>query len=60
MYFGSFRKLTDALIERDLLVASDWDIERYMEVEEKYTYIEELLPPFRRKIEYDYKEGVKA
>jgi len=51
--FGTYRRLADALYERDRLVAVDWDIDKYVEMPDTINgYIHIELPPFEKNPTY--------
>jgi len=51
--FGSYRRIEDALYERDRLMAVDWDWDKYMELPDTpNNYIHINLPPFQHHASY--------
>lgn len=55
-YYGSYKKLTDALYERDRLIESDWDWDGAMQIDECENKYENMdLPPFTRDYSYIHK-----
>lgn len=60
--YGSYRKMTDALYERDRLMSVDWDWDLYMELEETDNkYLNMKLPPYNHNpshITYDREHWV--
>jgi len=53
--YGTYRKLTDALYERDRLIKTDWDIVLSAEIEETENFYEKMqLPKFLHSHDFIY------
>ena len=56
--FGSYRKLTDALYERDRLIKADWNWDDVLQLEETPNHYENMeLPKFVHEMSYIHRSA---